>query len=55
MKSTIKKKLNDFSNHLKEDGVKSMYIVLVSVFVSALGSTIIITGIWPYLQVVRFK
>ena len=52
MPGVIRNKLDQILTHLHQDEVRSLYIVLASVFVSALGSTIIITGIWPYLQVV---
>ena len=53
MSAAIRNKLDKFVAHLRRDDVRSLYIVLASVLVSALGSTIIITGVWPYLQVVQ--
>ena len=35
--------------------IKSLYIVHASMLIFSLGNSIIVTGIWPYLQAVRMK
>ena len=54
MSNMIRKKYKTVLTHFHQDSVRSFYIVLASVLVSALGSTIIITGVWPYLEVVKY-
>ena len=34
--------------------IRSLFIVHTSMFIMALGSSIIFTGIWPYLILVKF-
>lgn len=53
MTKPLKDRFSLLKQYFRQDEVRSLFIVLTSVFVSALGSTIIITGVWPYLEVVR--
>ena len=53
MTKPLKDRFILLKQYFLQEEVRSLFIVLTSVFVSALGSTIIITGVWPYLEVVR--
>ena len=53
MTKPLKDRFILLKQYFRQEEVRSLFIVLTSVFVSALGSTIIITGVWPYLEVVR--
>ena len=53
MTKPVKDRFILLKQYFQQEEVRSLFIVLTSVFVSALGSTIIITGVWPYLEVVR--
>ena len=54
MTKPLKDRFILLKQYFRQEEVRSLFIVLTSVFVSALGSTIIITGVWPYLEVVRY-